>query len=469
MAGPVVRNRYRDRDFFLRRALLGADAVGLWLALAVSLLVSTRSGHSLADSLWILPTLPAWAFLFRTYSLYRRPIRRFESTYMDDMSSLFHALVIGTLGLWLFYKVMPPPQLSFQEVAIFGMVALPLIAALRVGARVVNLRAQGPERVFVVAPLADVAMLNRKLRNHPEYEMELVGTVAGEGVSEELGLPLSASLEEIESLLATREIDHLVVQLDATYLPQERVVELMRACYRAGVRFGVFPREKQLLLPGVEVNHVEGLGFLSHNPPVLSRTSQAMKRSLDVAISALALALLAPAMALIALAIKLTSKGTVLYKQVRVGKHGERFLLFKFRTMVPDAERMTDELMAHSTDPDWLILEKDPRVTRVGRFLRRNSLDELPQLWNVLKGEMSLVGPRPLSERDDEAVRGWERHRLDLVPGVTGYWQVLGRNHIPFREMVEIDYAYVASWSTLQDLKLLARTIPVVLRRHGAN
>jgi undecaprenyl-phosphate galactose phosphotransferase len=125
--------------------------------------------------------------------------------------------------------------------------------------------------------------------------------------------------------------------------------------------------------------------------------------------------------------------------------------------------------MEHSTDPDWLILERDPRVTRVGRFLRLTSLDELPQLWNVLKGEMSMVGPRPLSEIDDEGVRGWERHRLDLVPGVTGHWQVLGRNLIPFREMIEIDYAYVASWSMLHDLKLLARTVPVVLRRRGAN
>jgi lipopolysaccharide/colanic/teichoic acid biosynthesis glycosyltransferase len=261
----------------------------------------------------------------------------------------------------------------------------------------------------------------------------------------------------------------VIVRLDAEYLPQERAVELMRACHREGVRFGYFPGVQGLLAPGVELNHIEGMGVLTCHPPVLSRTSALIKRGLDVVLAATLLVLLAPALALIALAVALDSKGGVLYRQVRVGKDGRRFELFKFRTMVPGADGMDEELMAHSVDPDWLVMDEDPRVTRVGRFLRRNSLDELPQLWNVLRGEMSMVGPRPLSERDDEGVRGWRRHRLDLVPGITGYWQVLGRNDIPFEEMLEVDYAYIASWSLWHDLKLLVRTVPVVIRRRGAN
>ena len=130
---------------------------------------------------------------------------------------------------------------------------------------------------------------------------------------------------------------------------------------------------------------------------------------------------------------------------------------------------MTAELMEKSKDPNWLFLDKDPRVTKLGRFLRSTSLDELPQLWNVLKGEMSMVGPRPLSERDDRSVLGWERNRLDLVPGITGHWQILGRTTIPFREMIEIDYAYVTNWSLWHDLKILALTVPAVLRRRGVN
>jgi exopolysaccharide biosynthesis polyprenyl glycosylphosphotransferase len=467
--GRVVRSKYRDRDFTLRRALLVADCLGLWIALAAALTIAGHRQMPIAASLWLLPFLPVWILLFRSYSLYKHPIRRFEPTHLDDISSLFHVLIVGTLGLWLTYKILPPEQLNFDEIVIFGAVALPLIALLRAALRIVNLRVQGPERVFAVAPLEEVMTLQRKLRNHPEYEMSLVGALEEEGTAEELGLPVSAKLEEIQSLIASQQIDHLIVQLNAEYMPQDQVVELMRACYREGIRFGAFPREKTLLFPGVEIDHIEGMGLLSYHPPVLSRSSQALKRILDVFCSAVLLVLFAPVMAAIAIAIKLDSKGPVFYRQMRVGKDGHRFRLLKFRSMVPDADKQTAKLMEESLDPDWLIMEEDPRITRVGRFLRRSSLDELPQLWNVLIGEMSMVGPRPLSELDDKAVLGWAQHRLDLMPGITGYWQILGRNSIPFKEMLEIDYAYVATWSMLHDIKILFRTVPAVLLRRGAN
>jgi exopolysaccharide biosynthesis polyprenyl glycosylphosphotransferase len=312
-------------------------------------------------------------------------------------------------------------------------------------------------------------MLRRKLRNHPEYQMAMVGAVTEEGAAEELDLEFGGGIDEIEGLMTSGQIDHLVVRLDSSYVPEARVQELMHVCHREGLRFSCFPGSRSLLLPGVEINHVEGVGILTSNPPVLSRVSRTMKRGLDLGASALILTLASPVMALIALAVRIDSGGPVIYRQTRVGQHGKRFQLFKFRTMIPDAELLDDELMPKSVDPDWLVMERDPRVTRVGRFLRKNSLDELPQLWNVLKGEMSMVGPRPLSERDDRNVKGWKRHRLDLVPGVTGYWQVLGRNNMPFREMLEADYGYIANWSMWHDLKLLARTIPVVLLRRGAN
>ena len=164
---PVIRGRHRDRDYTLRRALVIADMAGLWLALAFSMTVIGSRDNPLLESLWILPILPAWGILFRAYGLYQRPIRRFEPTHLDDVSSLFHALVIGTLGLWLFYKLMPVPQINLDEVLVFGFLALPLIATLRVAVRLVNLRQHGPERVFVIAPIEDVRTLRRKLSQPP--------------------------------------------------------------------------------------------------------------------------------------------------------------------------------------------------------------------------------------------------------------------------------------------------------------
>jgi lipopolysaccharide/colanic/teichoic acid biosynthesis glycosyltransferase len=195
-----------------------------------------------------------------------------------------------------------------------------------------------------------------------------------------------------------------------------------------------------------------------------------MKRALDV-VGALALGLLtAPIMIAIGAAIRLASPGPVLFWQERVGEGGRAFELVKFRTMVLGADAMTAELMQRSHDPDWLLLDDDPRVFGVGRLLRLTSLDELPQLWNVLRGEMSLVGPRPLSVRDDLRVPDWARGRCDVKPGLTGPWQVAGRTTVPFEEMVELDCLYVASnWSLRRDLELIARTVPAVLLQRGAN
>ena len=446
-----------------------ADLLGLWLALGVAMALAGNRTEAFQDTLWILPTLPFWVLLFWTYRLYGRAIKRLEPTHIEDTPSLFHALVLGTLCLWLFYRfVAPVPQLALGEVLVFGLLALPLIAGLRAILRAINLRSQGPERVFAIGLPEDVRLLRRKLGNHPAFEMALVGAVTSKAC-EELGLELSVDIDEVEVVLASGQIDHLMVRLDAGYLPQERAEELLHACHREGIRFSCFPGAKGLIPPGVEVNHLEGWGFLTSSPPVLSRTARTMKRYLDLVASALLLVLLAPVTALIALAIKLDSEGPVLFSQIRVGLDGRCFRLNKFRTMVEGAEEMTAELMDRSVDPNWLDIEDDPRVTRVGRFLRNTSLDELPELWNVLKGEMSLVGPRPLSELDDKNVHGRRRHRLDLVPGITGYWQVVGRTSIPFDEMLEIDYDYVAGWSLWRDIEILLRTVPAVLRRRGAN
>jgi lipopolysaccharide/colanic/teichoic acid biosynthesis glycosyltransferase len=167
-------------------------------------------------------------------------------------------------------------------------------------------------------------------------------------------------------------------------------------------------------------------------------------------------------------AIKLDSRGPVFFRQLRVGRHGQRFHMLKFRTMVPDAESMKDSLRDRNEAKEGLFkIALDPRVTRVGRLLRKSALDELPQLLNVFRGEMSLVGPRPLVIEEDLRIEGWHRRRLELTPGMTGPWQILGPARVPLREMVAIDYLYVANWSLWSDIKILLRTVPHVLGRHG--
>jgi exopolysaccharide biosynthesis polyprenyl glycosylphosphotransferase len=235
------------------------------------------------------------------------------------------------------------------------------------------------------------------------------------------------------------------------------------------VKVSVLPGVFDAIGSGVEVDDVEGVTVLGMSPPVLSRSSRVLKRSMDIVGALVLLLLTAPIQLLIVLAIRLDDGGPVLFRQRRVGRWDRRFQVFKFRTMCVDAEAKRAQLLAMSKDPGWLLLDDDPRVTRVGRFLRHTSLDELPQVWNVLRGEMSLVGPRPLMEADAKQLTGWSRSRLDLKPGVTGLWQVLGRTSIPFEEMVKLDYLYVTNWTLWNDVRLLLRTFPVVFARRGAN
>ena len=196
---------------------------------------------------------------------------------------------------------------------------------------------------------------------------------------------------------------------------------------------------------------------------------RAAKRTLDIVLGLLLLVVLAPILALLVLAIRLDSSGGPLFRQTRVGRDGRRFRCVKFRTMVVDAEQQVEALREQSRDPNWLDLEHDPRITRVGRWLRHTSLDELPQLWNVLRGQMSIVGPRPLSVEDDSNVPSWARIRSAVPPGMTGLWQVSGRTDVSFADMLRLDCEYAANWSLHRDLALIVRTVPAVLFARGAN
>jgi lipopolysaccharide/colanic/teichoic acid biosynthesis glycosyltransferase len=199
-----------------------------------------------------------------------------------------------------------------------------------------------------------------------------------------------------------------------------------------------------------------------------ARSYRVAKRALDVAVASMALIALSPLMLCAALVIAAGSPGAPLFRQRRVGRFGREFGMWKFRTMVADAEHLRAELMVRSRERDWLHLDRDPRVTRIGRFLRRTSLDELPQLLNVLRGEMSIVGPRPLPLVEHAALPGWALSRLHVRPGLTGLWQVAGRTELGFQEMLQLDCRYVREQSWRGDLEILIRTIPAVVSARGA-
>jgi exopolysaccharide biosynthesis polyprenyl glycosylphosphotransferase len=466
----LVASRSRNRDYVLRRLLLAADLSGILLAMILSFTVVSNRDDPMRDALVMAPVLVAWALILRSYRLYDRRVRSVAGSGLDDVAPLFHAVVLGTLATWLFSKLaLGSERLVMHELLVFAVAAMALISALRTLVLRVHLRALGPEEVLVVASEKEVCELRKKFARHPGYGMHLRGAIIPDADPDKaLGFDLHPARQDLDRLIDDRAIDHLMVQAGPGMGPGE-IVRLMRLCHSHQVRFSVVPANRQTFNPGAEIDRIEGLGVLVYHPPVLSASSQFLKRCLDVAVSAVSMLLLAPMMPLIALAIRLDSPGPILFKQTRVGRNGSRFRMLKFRTMVRDAEQLADELMVDSKDPDCLMLDQDPRVTRVGRFLRVTSLDETPQLWNVLRGDMSLVGPRPLPERDDRIVEGWSRHRLDLRPGLTGPWQVLGRNDIPFREMVDIDNDYSADWSLWGDIRLMIRTVPAVIGRRGSN
>jgi exopolysaccharide biosynthesis polyprenyl glycosylphosphotransferase len=468
----LVARGYGRRDWFLRRLLAVSDAACLSLALGLALAtVGGARGHSWQQyMLYGLITLPAWVVLLKVYGLYDRDMKRLSHSTLDDLPALFHGLLLGCLLLWCWFVLVAPAKLMFGEILAFAGLALAFVLAGRSLARASFVRVVAPERVLLIGTGQTSGALIEKLRATASLRLQPMGMVScKQDPGDVLGLPRLGCLEDVDlpRLLAEHRVGRVVVA-DAE-VDGKRLLGVLRDCKTVSVKVSLLPATFSALGPSVEVDDVQGVTVLGINPSVLSRSSRMAKRALDL-VGIICLGVLAlPLVLVLAIAVKLDSPGPVLFRQERIGKSGRRFRLLKLRTMVADAEARRGELLAQSKDPGWLHLEHDPRITRVGRLLRLASLDELPQLWNVLKGDMSLVGPRPLVAEEDRMVDDWARGRLDLTPGITGLWQVLGRTSIPFEEMVKLDYLYVTNWSLWGDVRLILRTLPAVLRRSGAN
>ncbi len=437
--------------------------------MAIALFLVTPSPHVGTDFALSLISLPFWVALFKVYRLYDRDSKRVSHSTVDDIPWLFHALVVGSLGLWAYSKVAWPDRIQLAQEATFFAVAFAGILLARAAVRSAITRWSPRERVLLVGDGPTAALLVRKMRLHPEYGLDPIGYLkSGEGSEEEIdGVRCVGTTDAgIQSAGQLAGVDRVILHQD---LDEDVLLGIARRCSDLEIKISLVPNLVEILGSSVEVDDVEGVTLLGINPPVLTRSSRAMKRGLDIVIASAVLLVTLPLMLIAALAVKLTSRGPVFFSQERIGRGERRFRLYKFRTMVEDAEQREAELRSQSSHPAWLLLERDPRVTRVGRLLRQTSIDELPQLVNVLKGDMSLVGPRPMPPAVDEQIDGWGRRRLDLTPGITGLWQVLGRTSIPFEEMIGLDYLYVTNWSLWQDIRLLVRTLPVIIGGRGAN
>ena len=449
----AVATSFGRRDYLIRRLLALADVVAFVIALTVMVALTGRA-HYAPHLLWGLLLVPMWIGLFGAYGLYTRDIKRISHSTVDDIPWILHAVLVACLLTWVYFKLLPISELVFFDVLLLGGIVVIAMLVLRTLTRRLAIQVLGAERVLFIAE-RPMDFLESKMAAHPEYGLEPVGVVPAQG---DPGW---------ERAIHSHEPDRIV--LSEPDLDEDDLLALIHRCKELSLKVSVLPQLFGALGPSVEVDDVEGITVLGINPPVLSRSSRYMKRALDLVASLSVLLLCAPLLAMIALAIKLDSRGPVFFKQHRVGRGSKLFHLIKFRTMVVGAEQKTDELFQGSEDANWLKLDHDPRITRVGRILRLASLDELPQFWNILKGEMSLVGPRPLIASEDRQIAGRARSRLELTPGLTGVWQVLGRTNIPFEEMVKLDYLYVTNWSPWTDLRLILRTVPAVFSRRGAN
>jgi exopolysaccharide biosynthesis polyprenyl glycosylphosphotransferase len=458
-----------DKDSALRRLLAAGDAVAVMTALTVALVVpgTPAAGRRI---LWGVAAVPLMMVLFKLYGLYDRDVKRISYSTVDDLPWLFHATVIGGLILWLYTRYSPMRRLDFAEILLFGLAVIVLVTVARFAVRSIAGRVIGVEHALLIGTSAMGQTLVGKLAAHPEYRLDIVGSLSPSAPSaahDDRQLPALGTLEQLEQVADRHHVTRVV--FSAGDVEESELERMLRDCRALSLKVSVLPRLADVLGPAVEIDDVEGVTVLGVNPPWLPRSSRTIKRGMDLLIAGALLILIAPLLGLLALAVKLDSRGPVFFAQERVGRRGRHFRLFKLRTMCVDAEQRRAELLAQSTDPGWLKLDYDPRITRIGVWLRRLSLDELPQLWNVVRGEMSLVGPRPLIPAEDEHVETWARGRLDLTPGITGYWQVLGRTRIPFEEMVKLDYLYVMNWSWWEDVRLMLRTLPVVICGRGAN
>ena len=449
--GPAGAATLR-RDRVYRRSLAVADAVATLGALECAIAFTGSATHL---SFLIVAGLVVVAVgSAKLLGLYDRDELLLRKSTLDEAPSVFQlatlfALLVSLSSWQMLHGKLRSPQL----LAVWALMFIFTLLA-RWFARHYAHRVTAAERCLVVGGTQAADALATRLDATGSVNAVLVGSLElGGGASEER----EAALRALERTIVEDDVHRVILAPWAT--DNELVLDVVRLAKSLGVKVSLLPRLFEVIGSSVVFDDVRGLTVLGVKRFGLTRSSLAIKRATDIVVSLVAIVALAPLLVVIAALIRLEGRGPILFRQTRVGRDGVCFSMLKFRSMVVDAEAMKPKLAAE-TGPhkgELFKIADDPRITRVGGWLRRGALDELPQLFNVLHGNMSLVGPRPLVVDEDALVHGWHRRRLHLTPGMTGPWQVLGSS-APLAEMVNMDYLYIANWSLFADVKIMLRT-----------
>jgi exopolysaccharide biosynthesis polyprenyl glycosylphosphotransferase len=447
--------------------MAATDVASVVIAFGLAMLVHDRVMQERIDVWMLLVVAPILVVvIFAAFRLYS--VRRISAAEEFRRLLLAVSLIVTTAVTFSFWS-----KASFSRLWIAGSWAMALILVLftRYQWRAYDRRQREHGRLalrtLIVGANAEAGRVATEMRRAALGFVPL-GYVCAEGWGRPTtDIPMLGHIDELETLIRESEADCLFVA--SSSIRPEHMARISTAARREGVEIRITANVQEILSTRVTAQPLGTLMAFSLQPVRLSGLQAAAKRSFDIVVTACALVVLAPVFGAVTLVVRLTSRGPVLFRQVRVGYRGRPFTLLKFRTMVSGAEDMLDDLLVlnEATGPLFKMAD-DPRVTRVGSFLRRWSLDELPQLWNVLVGDMSLVGPRPPLPREVAQYEDWMMARLEVRPGLTGLWQVNGRSDLPFDDYVRLDLFYIENWSLAYDLFIIAKTVPTLVTARGA-
>lgn len=442
-----------SREAIKRRLLAVADAAAVALVL-----LGILSGLGLwATGIAAAIGIPAVLIAFQVAGLYNRDELRLGHTTLDEVPLLLALTGLFTLCIAMLVPSIGRTALGGAQIAGLWSASFVAVLCCRSVARTLVRRILSSERCLVIGEMAQAERIRDR--------------IATSAVRAEVIACLPMSGDDIAALVDPLAFRAVVDEVGAHRLiiagttADADSAELVRVAKAVGVPVTLLPQMFDVVGSAVSCHDLEGMTMLGVSRFGLASSSRQLKRVFDMILTGVGVVLISPILAIIAAGIRIDSSGPVFFRQTRIGRDGRPFSIFKFRSMVADADTRKDALRARGAAHGGLFkLHDDPRITRVGNFLRKTSLDELPQLFNVLRGEMSLVGPRPLIIEEDRQISGLHRGRLHLTPGMTGPWQLL-RSRVPLEEMVDIDYLYVATWSLWEDIKILLRTVGHVVRR----